>query len=48
MKVIKENVVLCEHCHTLWQLERSDSEKIYGYLYLRIRCPKCNSEIVLS
>lgn len=48
MKVVKENVVLCEHCHTLWQLERNDSKKIYGYLYLRIRCPKCNSEIVLS
>jgi len=49
MKVLATNVVYCERCHTLWEVEpEKDNKKIYGYLYLRIRCPKCNHEIVLS
>lgn len=48
MKVLATNAVYCERCHTLWQLEKSDSKKIYGYLYQRIKCPSCGHEIVLS
>lgn len=47
MKPIMSNVVYCENCRMLWQLERSDSKKIYGYLYQRIKCPSCGHEIAL-
>lgn len=48
MKALATNVVYCEHCHTLYQLEASDSKRIYGYLHQKIECPRCKHEIVLS